>query len=216
MKNIATGNSFGHIILACLFLVFQTGCGPAIITDPAAFMHYLADPANGLVRQKTVGGFNIRVKYLPPAYLAYQEFYGGLNQSPLDSLVERYRSSETFLLTITPEDIGKLEIARLHVSNYQEFNQRVLNLNFHIKEQLWLENGKHRISAAQTEFERNYGLDQSGNILIVFAFEKDDSSDWVVIWNDEFFQTGLHRFLFKQTDIQKIPRLQLTHHKNRQ
>lgn len=192
------------------------GCSPDTIGDPAAYLRYLADQENGLVRQKAVGGFNIRMKYLPPDYMAYRELSGGLDRQgqSIDSLAGRYQTSATFLLTITPEDTGAPEIARLGVSNYEEFSRRILDLNFHLREQLWLENEGRKVPAVLTEFERNYGLDRSGNIIIVFNSpppEREAVSDWVVVWNDELFHTGLHRFLFKQADIRKMPRLQLTH-----
>src|SRR5579884_2761957 len=92
------------VVLAFCFGLF-VGCTKSIRTQ-ADYMKWLNNPSNGLVKIKHVGGFDLKVKFLPPSYLLYQDIAKNgniISSKERDSLSTIYNHSLTFLFTIGPD-----------------------------------------------------------------------------------------------------------------
>src|SRR4051812_31128095 len=99
-------------------------CKPHIRTE-TEFYRWINDPENGLVQSKKANDLTITVKYLPAAFLAYKELKNtpGAGKREMDSLLNYYQHSRTFLMTIKPSTTTEAsgDVIYLGIGNYQEY-----------------------------------------------------------------------------------------------
>lgn len=195
-------------IFYLLVVMLLMSCKHAEINDPAKYLNYLADPENGLVREKTIGSIKFKVKYLPPAYLAYNVLKDNTlaSREIKDSLINSYKGSLTFLLNIGPAKGENFDITRLGVSSYQDFAERIETMAFEAQEwmQITVNGVKHKPTIAR--LENINAPENSRNFVVVFeALKAEEKDDLCFIYNDELFNTGTNKFIFKTDDIQNLP-----------
>ncbi len=202
-------NKWIYLLLIGLLAIAQPACSPGELS-PGAYLKYLADPDKGLVREKVVGDVCLRVKYMPPVLLAYNELRHApqWNQEDLEDLKQDYAAAHTFVLTIGPAEEANFDVARAGVSNYQEYAERIMELNFGLKEKVWLLSGEERLAPALMQLEENYGLSRSRNIIFTFPAE-NTAGDLRFQFADEIFYTGINTFLFKHNNILQTPELKI-------
>jgi len=95
-----------------------------------------------------------------------------------------------------------------------EYNERVYQLNFNLKEYLTLVAGGKRFHPVLTKLENIYGLDKRRKAMVVFSPERDSAElknheEYDIIFNDEIFDTGLNHFVFAGNDLNGIPELRI-------
>jgi len=193
-----------------LLLLLAVSCSPTEIKEPKAYMKYLADPDNGLVKEKTVAGVKIKVKYLPSEYMVYKSSDGNsLSQHAKDSLLKCYENSLTFLLNIGPAENESFDITRVNVSNYQEFAERIEKMAFEMNEWISLNVDGETIHPAITQLEAINTPEKNRNFIVVFSSEKSKKNikinDLCFVYNDEMFDIGTNKFIFKAKDLTNIP-----------
>src|SRR4051812_46545175 len=87
-------------ILACLAIACQSE-----INDMTSLYKWINNPENGLVKTKQVDGIKLTVKYLPAEFLALKETKEEKgNRKCYDSLLNFYKKSHTFLLSIASKE----------------------------------------------------------------------------------------------------------------
>jgi hypothetical protein len=197
------------------FLLGSMGCTHSLKTQ-GEYMKWLNDPANGVVKTKHIGGFDLKVKFLPPSYLLHQDIsknIAGITPKKKDSLLNVYQHSLTFIMTLGPDaaDSNTTSIMYAGVKTYKDYVQRDLILNFDFKEFVHIEVGDKKYKPVLAIMENSYELGLKRNIII--AFVPDDKNDNVLftasdidfIYDDELFELGLNHFLFRQKDLQSTP-----------
>lgn len=202
-------------VFLCFLLFVQVGCvqNECSVTE---FHQYINDPDNGLIKTRTASGFQFSVKFLPPEYVAYNNIKstGNYNQNDYDSLTMMFSKNLTFLLTIGPDkSVGnKFDIMYIGINTTEEYNQRVHQLNFDIKEYITIDVDGNKYKPVLTKLENTYGLSTERKINLVFApyeteneFLKADEID--LIFNDEIFGTGINHFKFLSSEINSIPKI---------
>ena len=177
------------------------------------YLKYLNEPENGLMKERSIAGVKFTVKYLPPDYLIHHELKFReevVDSSILMQLKNKYANSLIFLLIISPAQNEKFDVTKVGVSNYKEFDQRIMELSFGMQENLQLEFKEHNIQASIAQLERVYALKKGRHINI--AFDKSDllkqhliNEDIYLIYHDRIFQTGINKFHFKSSDLNRIP-----------
>ncbi|PCJ89985.1 MAG: hypothetical protein COA57_00085 [Flavobacteriales bacterium] len=205
-----------HIkILAAIWLITLLACNEKLSSEKEMYQ-WFNEPENGLMKTKAVNGIKLTVKYLPVEYLAYKELNGmdGYDKTVRDSIMDTYDSSYTFLLTIGPdEESGEdFDIQRLDITNYSEYKDRVMSMNFHIGDCLILRTEHGEFKPVLSAMENVYGLSKHRNIYIVFSpsHEKSELLDvqtFDLIFNDELFETGINHFVFQKTDFEAVPKI---------
>ena len=115
------------------------------------------------------------------------------------------------LLTIEHETKGT-DATNYQVNNLPEFRQRISELNFEIKNHLFIKNknGEKKFPVLAT-FENLYEVGGKKSFYIVFTRDsknKDVSPTIDVVFQDPFFDTGISHFMFEQDKIDNLPELQ--------
>jgi len=193
-------------------MIMNLGCKPGVISDAREYYAYLANPQNGLVKEKSVAGVQYRLKYLPEDYLAFNLTgkTGTISRSRRDSLANRFEHSLTFLLNIGPAKGEHFDVTRLDVSDYGAFIDRIETLCFHMRESIRLNiNGKDQLPVI-TQMENINAQEPGRNFVIVFNTrerlhaEKGDEQ-LCFIYQDQIFNTGINKFTFNMQDLSKVP-----------
>src|SRR5687767_5887409 len=87
-----------------LLLLSLSACNKSFDTIKSIYA-WINDPDNGLVKTKTVEGILLTIKYLPPELLALKETKDDKgNRAMYDSLLNEYKKSYTFLLSIASKE----------------------------------------------------------------------------------------------------------------
>lgn len=200
-----------NIIIICLSLLFA--CKPAEIKDSKAYVKYLSEKDNGLVYEKAISGIKYKVKYLPAEYLAYNTLSGidDISETSKDSVIQAYATSLTFLLNIGPDDKEDFDITKVGISSYEEFASRIETMAFETQEFIKLEANGKTYTPSIVRMENLNALERSRNFVVVFSCEKDPgnelrSSDLCFCYDDEMFNTGVNKFVFKSADLTRIPK----------
>lgn len=183
----------------------------ALDTQPSTVQEYLAwlgNKENGVSQTINANGVITRVTYLPPEYMAYREMSSG-NTTPKDSLLAMYRHSRAFLFEFMPDTTkGEGDVLYKDVYSYGDYADRVRKVNFSMGEYVVLESKGKKYEPTFSFFENSYSLDDRRKAVVVFTPEKGGEpldNDIALVFYDEIFQTGIHRFSFEQGDVQRIP-----------
>ncbi|MES2730610.1 MAG: hypothetical protein V4714_02640 [Bacteroidota bacterium] len=202
-------------LLWIAMLATMLACKPEIRTE-AELYQWINDPENGFVQTRKVNDLSITVKYLPAAFLAYKE---GRNmpratQKERDSLLNYYSHSRTFLMTIKPEVASGAsgDVIYQGIGNYQEYQQRVMQLNFHLGEYLSLHAGKQLFVPSLSTMENTYGVTELRNFYLVFSDTDAHTSlltenELDFTFQDEIFNTGISHFVFQKKKIEALPKM---------
>lgn len=179
-------------------------------------MQYVNDPGNGLVQSKKVNGVEMRVKFMPPDWLAHREIeqHPTYSKAQCDSILNIYKKSTTFLLTLGPDkEKTKGDIMFRDVSKIEEYNARALEMNFSMQEYVTLSTDKGTYTPVLAHLENVYGLTPGRNVILVFvpgnehAAPLHESTSISIAYDDPFFGLGKNYFEFKKANIDLIPTL---------
>lgn len=180
-------------------------------TTVQEYLAWLGDQDNGVSQTINANGVLIRVTYLPPEYMTYREMMSSDVVLPTmkDSLLAMYQHSKAFLFEFAPDTSrGKGDVLYKDVYTYGDYVRRVKTMNFSLGEYVVLENNGHKCQPSFSFFENSYSLDNRRKAVVLFTPDKGDKalgSDVSLVFYDEIFQTGIHRFSFEQRDVQRIP-----------
>ena len=199
--------------LCAAFLCFS--CAKTINSEEQYFK-YLNDKKNGLVYEKSVNGFKLIMKYISPEFLAYKEIgtkEGQSSHSDKDSLIASYQKGVTVLFSIAEEQEEiKHDITQYNVFSEEEFKRRFHELHFNINEHIWINHEAGKVKPGLSMLESTFELGGPRKFYLVFdaqnewgALNKLEKLD--IVFNDVFFDTGISHFIFKQQDINNIPKL---------
>lgn len=203
--------AFRFFYTFCIILPFIE-CTPSLDSE-GAFLEWLNKPENGYVKKTHTNGFFLTLKYLPPEYLAYTESKSeDLNGNGNGvALLDEFKGARTFLLSIE-HDIAGSDISNYGVRNLMEYKKRINELNFNIKDYIFMKNGdgtKHK--PVLTTFENVYEIGGKKSFYLVFANrQKGKSVPEIldIVFQDPFFETGINHFVFKTQNIDNLPPLQ--------
>ena len=179
----------------------------------AEYLKYIANEENGLVKEKTVTGVSIKVKYLPADYLVYNALKlekDSITANEIEHEKKEYSNSITFMLTIGPAKGETFDITRVGLQNYEEFAERIQNLSFNMKEYITLKADTNTYYPQLVQLETINTKELSKNLIVVFNDDNGKSllkQDITFIYNDEMFRTGINKFVFESSDLNAIPKL---------
>ena len=204
-----------RIISFVVSIVFVLAACTGKLKSPEQFYSWMNNPENGLVKKETVGPIDYTVKYLSPDFLAYSEWVEEEDSSmTLRDLIDEYDNSFTFLFTVAPnESAGDVDIMKAGVMNYEQYADRVYELNFNLADAIQLDVDGVQLSPVLTRLENIYGMSNQRNFYIVFApiagheniFK--GAKDITFSYVDPIFETGISQFKFNGLDFKEIPEL---------
>ncbi|UTW61199.1 hypothetical protein KFE98_14405 [bacterium SCSIO 12741] len=203
------------LLLALLsgWMVMLTSCrGGASIESLKEYQNYVAQESNGYTKEYTVKGKKLKMTYLTPEYIAFNELKNSESRSSedLDSLLAVNRQTRVFLLSISDAENSGKDIMYDGISSYSEYKERNLSMNFDFKEFISLhtsdsEESKYPVLAS---FVNTYGLGNEKQIYLVFSPDNLDgpllhADELRVSYQDDIFHTGIHHFTFHKSQIDR-------------
>lgn len=201
------------LVVAIIALLAVGGCDENLDT-PEKALAWLSSADHGLVCGRKGTPVSWKVRYLPNDYLAwrYLQSLDGYEQVTRDSILKSYDNTLCFLLTVTPGEKKENDVIMQGVGSLEDFQSRVLQLNFNVKDLVRLRYGNMETPAVISTMENTYGMEQGRNIMVIFAkdevqWRQADTLD--VVLDDRIYNSGIHHFGFLMEDIRNIPPLEI-------
>ncbi len=201
----------GFKIYTIILLFLSLACSKSEVSLKD-YYEWQEDESNGVHKTKTVGEIAFDMKLLSPDYLTYLELKGEGTVTPQlkDSIMKFYENNLTFVLTIGPAEESHFDITSVGIKNYEEYAERMKQLNFEMAELLELRSDGKKWKPAIVEMENIYGLEFHRKFNIVFSpEEKTDElvklDKFTVMFDDEIFDTGTSSFGFLKSSLEKTP-----------
>lgn len=203
------------------------------INNQQALYRWINDADNGLVKQKSLGDITLTMKYLPPELLVGKELHSlkqaskymdsqkadpeklNLNKA-VDSLMQNYKNSRTFILNLTLNGQGKKSFAQdilyKGADSYAAYKSRAMEMNFNMANYLVLKADGKEMRPVIANMENTYSLTKGRNIYLVFADEKEQSTclnaqKLDITFTDKLFDTGIHHFVFQKENLDNLPQV---------
>ena len=201
----------------CFLLIFSfTFCQKKKIEDYKTFVTQINNPENGLVKVKNVGELTLTAKFLPPAFLAYQEYKKMKlpTSKSKDSLIKYYSNSHSFLLTIAVNEDKTKERGDLltnDISSYDEYKERFLELTFNLTKYVDLQVGNETYEPVLSTMINDFGLSSKKDFYLVYANQAQnkenlfEAKELDLIFYDELFHTGKSHFVFTKEELENLP-----------
>ncbi|SNZ01681.1 hypothetical protein [Flagellimonas pacifica] len=181
------------------------------IGSETAFLKWLDNPKNGLVKKASANGFSFSLKFLPSEYLAYTELKKGNDEKGWNELLHDFESSMSVLFSIE-HDMHGIDATNYDIQNMAAYKERINELNFGLKQHLFIKGSEgKKIRPVLTTFENNYEIGGKKTFYVVFP--KTDEEQWKtesldIVFDDPFLDTGISHFAFKKQHIDQIPTLE--------
>lgn len=185
-----------------------TGCGIQRELDETEWMAFLANPENGLVKERQFENVVWRLQFGQAATM-------GLETQP--SLSGQESKSLIFLLNVAPGRIyGGGDVMMNGAASYQAYDERMIQLNFRMQEMLRLNWKGKEYEPVLAHMENTFGLSQDRKIHVVFS-SKDfpsqlsDFGELDIRLADQVFGTGINHFHYDAEEMSRIPMLRQAH-----
>jgi len=176
-------------MLGIIMLIFLFACGQK--APELRVKSYVDDPDNKITQTITIGEVAVVAKYLPAPYRSL------MGNQP-DSLKE--------------EDVFYYFNVKFNkITGDKPAKEKVLYLNFDMQNDfVLLVNDKDSIAPAICQKIEN-GIAGSYEYMVVFEKRNGEelSKDMTLFYHDKIFSIGTVAFVFKEKDIEKIPKLKV-------
>lgn len=182
-----------YIIVSYLLLLIAS-CEKQLTNEEYAV--YVTDPENGLRINETVNDFDLSVMYEPSEYFAAK--------SEAQFTVEEVATFEHFQFRIKLIEGGNI----LLYKENQNINEvtRINHFGFTVKEDFFIVAGQDTLNCKLAHYSRNYNLSPTIDLSLTFdAIPK--TNDWQFVYDDQQFNLGRVKFLFKSEDLSDLPAL---------
>lgn len=213
MLTLAIPRSMRLLPFAGLLLLLVS-CGREKM-EYAELMRALEDPSGGLVRERSVGDLVLRCKYIPPELSAWREMRGReFNIVEYHRRVAEHARLQTFALQIAPLEDKGAAVSMRGVQGYEDFAQRTAELNFGMEDRLRLVSGTCDVHPVLASLNNSYELNRARTVMMVFApqegmDELPRRGTVEVVFEDDLFATGIHRFVFDAETLVNAPQLSI-------
>lgn len=172
------------------------------------YLAYINNPENGLVKNTSVNGVTLTLKYLPKEYLSYLDSVN-FKGDTLKRGATDYSNSITFLLNIASEEASQ-QIMSKDIATIEEYKERMLTMSFSLREYISIKYKQGEIAPVLVELENTYDILSDKSIYVVFSAEEvnkhlGSNSDFKFVFVDDFFSTGISVFTIKQENISDLP-----------
>ncbi len=193
-------------VVSCLLV----SCGESVPQNPDEYLAMINDPVSGMVQEKTVNDVDLRVAYMPATFLAWRDVEHG--SESYDEALDHYRSGMNFVLHIDTEQSGQ-DIMGKNLAGFDEYNERVMLLNFEIKNYVRLETADTVLYPVLGTMENTYGLMTGRKLIVVFAASPEillkNHDHFDIVFDDPVFGTGINRFHYTTSTILHAPTPQI-------
>lgn len=167
---------------------------------------------SGYKQMKSVNGVLVTVVYTPPEYIALKKMEAMNVKSKVvyDSLLEENKWSASFVMVFAPDESkgNKSDIMYDGISNFKEYAERALTLNFDMEKNVELRTPKSTYAPVLSSLENTYGLSKDRKVNLVFTptstkTELADAEHFDFVYSDETFEVGVLHFSFDKKKLQE-------------
>lgn len=193
------------VIVLTLLTAIIWSCGRKL--DKEAYTAFIQEPKNGLIKEKTINGIDMKVWYKPTDLLVQQHIGSERgNNNLIDSLREHYGQYLYFVLSMSKSN---QEVLNHLAGNKSNFGAMVNQLAFGMGEKVTLiQNQEDTLQLADFHYARMYGVSSSTDILFAFKNKGMKSKGELVFHLRDFgLLTGNTKYRFHIKDINNIPEL---------
>lgn len=190
-----------------------SACGKELPSTTEQMKQYVSEPENGLVRSRTVEGIVTTVSLIPGNMNALREA-GNKSDSCstlLADLQAQYAGQLYFVVNLATDGERRTgDVMYTGVYNVESFKQQAYDLNFTWDEMVQLQCGPNTYRPVLSSFENTYGLTKDRNVIIVFAPQNTNDTDFFssefidLEINNDLFGTGVQHFKFRRSDLERI------------
>jgi hypothetical protein len=198
-----------YVSLIIVTLCLLAACKPSSIHTTREYQSWLNQSENQCKVSKKVGDMLISVKYLPVNFLALKEYEQSDKKLSYDSLLNVYRHSVTFIMTFetTKKQEGE-DVMYKDLSNYKEYVERSLTLNFDLESKVQLKGNFGSCYPVLSSMENTYGLSKGRDVCLVFsskeaAYDLMEEPYWDLVYEDDIYHTGILHFTFNYPELSK-------------
>jgi hypothetical protein len=174
---------------------------------PADYMRYVEDAGNGLRIEKKMGQVKFTAQYKPYEYILLKETKARPNtEEELQTNLKELSGYEYITFNIGAVSGKSSPIEKK--DNNSEYFQRLSYCTSELQNDFLLIDGDDTLPCKMYQFERNYGMGPSNNILLGFQQKKPkEIHDKTLLFFDRLFQSGLLKFNIRASDIKQVPYL---------
>lgn len=199
----------GYALCYTLYVFSISACSKCL---PAVELQtWCKDPANGLVKKKTLNGVEVQTSFIPAELMLARKISSGdslPDDEALKKLKDDYSSHYYFQINIRPD--AAHSILQHNIQNENEYHFRTEYFNFLSEADLCLVSGIDTFPCVLTHFENSFELSPESRWNIVFKIPPGaEEKDQLLIWNDQATGMGKLKFIFKKEDLLNIPLLQV-------
>lgn len=186
-------------------ILFLISCS-ADELEPGAYIRWVDDPGNGLLKEYTQGNIRLTCQYTPADYVS-------LKQSNPEELSEEEVQENTAAVSdmlhfkLRFEDTTSNNFMRNNYTTPEEFNRRSMYLGYDIQYDLKVVQGEDTAKCVLNHHERTYGSTPYETLLVSFPKTGKDPVDTELIFTDRVFGLGRVKFFFSEQDLESIPTL---------
>jgi len=180
--------------------VLNTSCSAPDILEKQDFLAYIKNENSGLIQISQRGDYTIQLIYKPQEIIWYDE----LSTDSKDSLRNQIRKFDYLTLKISrlKEDPTNT------LAGSDDFLSAQKYLNGEIGSDITLIMASDTLSPIEYNFTPSYGTTSEASVLFVFNSNlRLQDEDFKILFQDNFFGTGLSTFSFRDDDLNKIPQL---------
>lgn len=196
-----------HKFILSLAMIAVMFCACKRQLDKEAYVEYINDPKNGLIKEKNVNHVQMKLWYKPTGFLVEQHI-GNNKPTPglIDSLRKHYAQYMYFVLSMSKNN---QEILNHLAADRARFGAMVNQLAFGMGEKVTLvQNHEDTLQLADYHYARMYGVGTSTDILFAFKKGKLEKNGELVFYLQDFgLLTGNTKYKFRNKDIINIPEL---------
>lgn len=203
-------------LLLCLLAL--TACSPVEL-DPNAYASWIENPDNGLNTTAIAGDFKFNLQYKPLTYVAFLNLEKeNRNKTEFLKNMEDMKDLQYYTLRINPKGGGG-EMLQTNLTSKEEYFYRVQYFSFQLKRDLYLVEGKDSLPCVFAHFERSYAVSPNNNFILAFPVSEKEKSlrtqgkeyltDKVLVYNDQYLQTGQVKLKIDKKSFANIPDLKL-------
>lgn len=193
------------VLIIVIFIILSGCLGPNRPTVKT-IEEWVNNPANGLIKHRTVWGIEIEAKLQPKEYLAYKE---ANSISEYSSYINDYDTCLTFILTLK-NNATQDNIAYYNVFDMQSFIERVHMLSFNFDENVYLSIDDKEFYPTLYTYENVSEIEPVISFNLVFSPDSGsvksflNSDNFDLVFTDDVFQTGVHKFGFKRKNLENF------------
>lgn len=193
----------------CLMMLLLLQCACRHQLKPDAYIRYVKDSSNGLVKIATIDGWEYTIQYKPADYIIYLEGKGVYTDSFVTKERDRLKGTVWFDIDIRRTD-GSITPLRYGVSSLDEYNSRLDYYLNHAQEDIALAYGTDTLKPMSYLFENNYNLTPQQTMVVGFALPEGQESikaPMQLSYRDRIFKNGIIKATYRQKDLKNIPHL---------